>query len=139
MSDINSLLDAQLDDLADLPEFGVYPAGMHRVSISFETKKVNEKSCVEAKMKLLETVEQANPADAPASVGQEGSVLYMLDNEFGQGNLKKVLTPIAQSLGLSRLGDVIEQAKGMEVTVLTKIRQNKDKTQSYCDIVKVIV
>lgn len=139
MSDINSLLDANLDDLADLPEFGVYPAGAHKVTIGFEQKEVNGKSCIEAKFNLIEHLELSDPTAKPMQTGAQGSVLYMLDNEFGQGALKKVLTPLAAALGVTRLGDVIEQAKGMEVTLVTKIRMNKDKTQSYCDISKLIV
>jgi hypothetical protein len=136
---LNNLLDANLDDLADLPEFGTYPAGSHKVTIKFETKEVNNHPCVELQMVAIETEELSNPADAPLKPGQQGSVLYMLDNEFGQGALKKVITPLAAATGHSQLRAVMEAANGMEVSVITKVRQNKDKTQSYTDVSKIIV
>jgi len=141
MSDmLNSILDANLDDLADLPEFGTYPAGTHKVVIQFEEKTVNDHPCLELQMKAVETEELANPGvDQPLAPGAEGSVLFMLDNEFGQGKLKQVIKPLAAALGVSSLRAVVEGAKGMEVSVVTKVRQNKDKTQSYTDISKVIV
>jgi len=136
---LNNLLDANLDDLADLPEFGTYPAGSHKVTIKFETKEVNGHPCVELQMVAIETEELSNPADTPLKPGQQGSVLYMLDNEFGQGALKKTIAPLAAATGQSQLRAVMEAANGMEVTVITKVRQNKDKTQSYTDVSKVIV
>lgn len=140
MSDLlNNLLDANLDDLADLPEFGTYPPGTHKVTIKFEEKEVNNHPCVELQMVAIETEELANPGvDQPLTPGAQGSVLYMLDNEFGQGNLKKTIKPLAAMLGVSSLRAVIEGANGMEVSVVTKVRQNKDKTQSYTDVAKVI-
>jgi len=141
MSDmLNSLLDANLDDLADLPEFGTYPAGEHKVTIKFEEKTVNNHPCIELQMVAIETEELANPnEDAPLTPGAQGSVLYMLDNEFGQGKLKQVIKPLAVSMGVSSLRQVVEGAAGMEVTVVTKVRQNKDKTQSYTDVSKIII
>ena len=94
MSEINmdSLLDASLDDLADMPEFGTYPAGTHRVIIQWEKKEVNKHPSLELAMKAVETTELSNPTeDQPLAAGAEGSVLFMLDNEFSQGKLKVVL------------------------------------------------
>ncbi len=139
MSDINNLLDSSLDDLADLPEFGTYPAGAHKVIIDWEQKEVNKHPSLELKFKLVETLELSNPNDEPLTPGAEGSVLFMLDNEFGQGKLKNFLKPLGQSLGVSKLSEIVEQSAGMEVTIVTKVRQNKDKTQSYTDISKVLI
>lgn len=140
MDMLNGLLDANLDDLADLPEFGTYPPGAHKVTIKWESKTVNNHPCIELQMIAVETEELANPeADQPLAVGAQGSVLYMLDNEFGQGNLKRTIKPLAAETGLSSLREIIDATQGMEVTVVTKVRQNKDKTQSYTDISKIIV
>lgn len=140
MSDmLNDLLDANLDDLADLPEFGVYPAGVHKVVIQWESKKVAEHPSVELKMKAIETEELSNPeADQPLAAGAEGNVLFMLDNEFGQGKLKLIIKPLAAATGLSSLREIMEASNGMEVSVVTKVRQNKDKTQTYTDVTKII-
>lgn len=139
MSDLlNSLLDANLDDLADLPEFGTYPAGSHKVTIKFEEKEVNNHPCVELQMVAIETEELSDPTATPLAPGAQGSVLYMLDKEFGQGALKKTIKPLAAATGQSNLRAIMEAANGMEVTVITKIRQNKDKSQSYTDVTKLI-
>ena len=141
MSDINldSILDSSIDDLADLPEFQVYPNGSHKVIVSFESKEVNKHPCVEMKMKAVETIELANPAsDTPLEPGTESSVLFMLDNEFGQGKFKTIMKTFAEATGTQKISEAMEAAQGMEVTVICKVRQNKDKTQSYTDVTKVI-
>lgn len=139
MSDLSSLLDMQLDQLADLPEFKVYPPGAHKVTVELEAKKIGEHPAVELKMAYREVVELANPTDEVPAAGTECSVAFMLDNEFGQGNLKRVVTPLAKHFGVSKLDEVAEQLKGMEVTVVTKVRQNKEKTQTYCDIISITI
>jgi len=136
---LDSLLDSNIDDLADLPEFAVFPNGVHRVTINWESKEVNKHPCLELKMTALETVELANAADTPLAAGTESSVLFMLDNEFGQGKMKEVMKVLAEACGTKSIKETMEVSKGMEVQVVTKVRQNKEKTQSYTDVTKVIV
>lgn len=139
MSDMNldSLLDASLDDLADLPEFLVFPAGAYRVVIGFEKKAINNHPAIEIKMKNMEVVELGDAAATPPEVGAESSVAYMMDNEFGQGNFKKVMKPLGEHFGVGKLGEIMEQAQGLEVVAVVKTRMNKDKTQTYQDIVSL--
>ena len=136
---LDSLLDLSLDDLADLPEFKVFPPGAHRVVIGLGTKEINKHPSVELKMKLVETVELADPSEEAVAAGTECSVAFMLDNEFGQGKFKEILKPLAAHTGLNKAGEVFEAANGLEVLVVTKTRQNKEKTQTYLDIVKLEV
>lgn len=138
-SNSSSLLDSTLDDLADMPEFKVYPNGAHTVSISFEEKEVNGHPSVELKMVAIETQELANPSDTPLVAGDTGSVLYMLDNEFGQGSLKAILKPLGQHFGLGNLREIMEAAAGTECMVVTKQRMNKDKTQTYLSVTSIEV
>lgn len=136
---IDSLLDASLDDLADMPEFGTYPAGTHKVIINWEKKEVNKHPSLELKMKAVETVELSNPTeDTPLAAGAEGSVLFMLDNEFSQGKLKVLLKQLTALFGGANIREITEASNGMEVTIVSKVRQNKDKTQSYTDLVKIL-
>jgi hypothetical protein len=134
-----SLLDSTLDDLADMPEFKVYPNGAHIVTISFEEKSVNDHPCVELKMVAVSTEELANPEDTPLVAGDTGSVLYMLDNEFGQGSLKAVLKPLGQYFGIGNLREIMDAANGAECMVVTKQRQNKEKTQTYLSVTSINV
>jgi hypothetical protein len=132
-------LDISLDDIADLPEFLVFPAGAYRCTIAFEKKQIGTHPAVELKLTMLEVVELADPTDTPPEVGTESSVAYMLDNEFGQGNMKKVMVPLAQHFSESNVSKLIEAVKGAECLVVTKQRQNKEKTATYLDVVSLQV
>ena len=137
--DLDNLLDISLDDIADLPEFTNFPPGAHTVSIKLEKKVVNNHPCVELGMTLISTEELADPTSEPVAPGSESSVLFMLDNEFGAGKFKKIVKPLAESLMTTSVKEVIEHSKGMECLVVTSIRKNKEKTQSYMDIVSLQV
>ena len=45
----------------------------------------------------------------------------------------------AEHFGISKVSELIEAANGSECLVVTKVRQNKDKTQTYMDITKIQV
>ena len=141
MSQVNldSLLDISLDDLADLPEFKVFNPGAHRCTFKMESKAINNHPSVEVKLTLLETVELADASLEPDAAGTESSVAYMLDNEFGQGKFKEILKPLGAHYGMSKFGEIQEASAGAEVLVVTKTRQNKDKTQTYLEIVSLQV
>lgn len=138
--DISSLLDSNLDDLADLPEFATYHPGAHKVTIAWTPKKIGEHPALEAKFTLIETLELADTTLVPQAPGTESSVAFMLDNEFGQGNLKKVLTPLGQALGVGQVNQIIEKSQGMEITIVTKLRADKnDPDKKYLEIKSVMV
>ena len=139
MADIDSLLDSSIDDLADLPEFAVFPNGTHNVIINWESKEVNKHPCLELKMKLVETKEMADSTAVPLEPGAESSVLYMLDNEFGQGKMKAIMKALGESLGTNSIRETMEASQGMTVDVVCKVRQNKDKSQTYTDVTKVLL
>lgn len=123
---ISSLLDANLDDLADLPEFVVPPAGAYNATIvSIEEKKIGEHPAVEMKFKLMETMELANATDAPVAPGTETSVSFMLDNEFGVGAMKAALKPLQMATGATTARETMEAAKGMSILLVTKVRSGK--------------
>ena len=140
MSDIlGDLLDFNIDDLADLPAFKVLQPGAHKVVLNWEEKKIGDHPALELKVKLVETLELADSNGTPDEPGTESSVAFMLDNEFGQGNLKEVLKPIGAHLGIGKLAEIIEASNGMEVTVVTKQRKDKeDKDKVYLQIKSLI-
>lgn len=141
MSDnFDSILDANLDDLADLPEFASFPAGVHRCTVSLTKKEINSKPAIEVKLVAIETVELSKPEeDKPVNAGQVSSAAYFLDNEFGQGAFKKLVAPLAASLGVYSLRELLEQAEGTEVEAVTAFRKNKKTGEEYFDIKKLIV
>jgi len=123
---ISSLLDANLDDLADLPEFVVPPAGAYNATIiSIEEKKIGEHPAVEMKFKLNETRELASATDAPVAPGTECSVSFMLDNEFGVGGMKAALAPLKAAFGTGSARETMEAARGAGIMLVTKVRNGK--------------
>lgn len=141
MSDTNismdSLLDADLDSFADLPEFVVPPAGTYNAIIKeISTKAINNKPVVEIKFTIVETVELNDPASTPVTDGCEVSQAFFMDSDFGQGALKKVLANIKEALGTNSLRELIEASAGFEVTMITKTRKDKnDDTKLYFQVV----
>lgn len=142
--DIDAMLDGTLDDLADLPEFKPYPVGTHAVVLTIVDKtapkdRVNNHPGFEVKMKAVETLELANSDDTPLVAGAETSVLYLLDNPIGQGSFKKLLASAAEHFGAKSNRELIADLNGATVAVVTRQRQNKEKTQTYTDIVEMKV
>jgi len=142
--DIDAMLDGTLDDLADLPEFKPYPVGTHAVILTIVDKtapkdRVNNHPGFEVKMKAVETLELANSDDTPLIAGAETSVLYLLDNPIGQGSFKKLLASAAEHFGAKSNRELIADLQGATVAVVTRQRQNKEKTQTYTDIVEMKV
>lgn len=136
----DNLLDSTLDDLADLPEFKVLPAGAHKCTIvSLEPKTIGTHPAWEIKLKLVEHLELTNPEETPMAAGSECSTSYMMDNEFGQGAFKDLCKPLAAHTGIGSMRELKDAVKGLEVMVVTKQRQNKDKTATYLDIKKLEV
>jgi hypothetical protein len=135
MSDIDNLLDATLDDIADLPEFKPYPAGVHRVLVTFETKEVNKEFCIEVNCKLIETIELPELGEEAPEPGATANVLCMMSNEFSAGKFKKMAKPIGEALGTRSLREIVEQTKDLECIILTSIRVDKeDKDKKYMNI-----
>lgn len=135
MSDMDNLLDATLDDIADLPEFKPFPAGAHRCLLTLESKEIAGHPAVEATFTLQETIEQSNPEDAPSKPQDTANSAFFLDNEFGQGNLKKLVAPIAEALGYSTLREIVEGTKGVEVLIISAVQIDKnDDTKKYLKV-----
>lgn len=137
-----SLLDSNLDDLADLPEFVVPPAGAYNTTIQgIEEKKIGDHPAVEVKLRFDATLELASPSDAPIKEGTESSISFMLDNEFGVGGMKAFLKPLQVALGTNTPRETMAAAKGMQVMVVTKVRSGKgdNADKKYLSVTKVEV
>ncbi len=135
--DLDSLLDGTLDDLADVPGFETFNAGAHKVTINW--KRVEKKPAYSLNLTLIESPELANPNDTPQKPGTQTSVMFMLDNEYGQSAFRKVIAALAEHYGAGSNREIIEKSEGAECLVVTKKRSNKEKTAEYTDIVTVMV
>jgi len=142
--DINSLLDTQLDDIADLPEFVPFPPGLHQCVLNFTSKKIGAHPAIEIKLTMVETIELADPSATPPAKGATTNVSYMLDNEYGAGAFKKVAKSLqAHFTDATSIGAIIKEAEGCTANVVTKLREGKKGTTSegkvYADIVDLQV
>lgn len=134
------ILDATLDDIADLPEFLTLPAGAHKVTINWEQKTINSHPSLSLNMTYIEALELASPDAVAPNAGDKSSCLFMLDNEYGLGALKKATKGLAEALGVTKLSDIVAQSEGFEVIAVTKIRSKKDdKSVTYTDVVNMEV
>ncbi len=142
-SALDALLDATLDDIADLPEFKAFNNGAHRALLSLNIKSINDAACIEASFKLQETLELADPADTPDAPGAESNMLFQLDNEFAMGRFKNLAKPIGEHLSNNALRAIIDQTKNLEVMIVTKKRSGKKGTanadKEYLDVVELQV
>lgn len=144
--DIDALLDGTLDDLADVPEFKNYPAGVHKVKISWDlAKEVSDgkggkKKVVGLNMTGIETVElPAGSEDAPITEGQVANVMFDLKNEYGQGQFKEIMKSLAAHYGAKSNRELAKESEGAEVLVTTDLRDNKDKTKKFLQVVALAV
>jgi len=137
---MDSLLDETLDDLEDLPEFKPYPAGAHQVLATFSTKEINKSPAIELSFKLIETLEMADSQEAVPEAGATASTMFLLDNEFGRGNLKKCAMPFGEALGLTTIREIVEEVKDVECVILTSVRTDKnDKDKHYLNVKEIQV
>lgn len=141
MSDLDSLLDATLDDLADLPSFKPFPTGAHKVSASLDFKEINKKPAVEASFIHMETLELSNPEDVPPVAGDKANTLFMLDNEIGQGKFKAIAKIFSEALGITgSIRDVIDAVTNVECAIITTVVQDdKDKDRYYMNVKELSV
>jgi hypothetical protein len=147
MSDIKKfaasadLFNASIDDLADLPGFETPPAGSYVLEVSTDVKNLSGKDAVEASFTVVETVELDDAAGVPVANGTKFSTLFMLDNEFGVGNLKKFLAPFSAHFGEPNIGKLVgEVVKNVSISGLVKNRKDKaDPEKVYGSVTNITV
>ena len=142
-TNIDALLDATLDDLADMPEFKNFPAGAYNGTVELNVKKMGESTGIELKFTNQETVELSDPTQEKPAVGATTNVGFKLDNEYGQGALKNVLTALKTGLNLpdgTSNREVMEVSKGTVCMCVFTLRADKtDKEKHYQGIKTLVV
>lgn len=136
-SSLDDLLDATLDDLADMPEFKPFAAGAYRMKINWDaTKKINDMPAVELKLTVIELAELVNPEDTPSAPGDTTNVLFILKkkddtgkivaNELAQGQMKNILSVLAEAFPEAKSNrEIMVASENFEVLGVTSIRENK--------------
>ena len=85
-------------------------------------------------------MELANTQDTAPKEGDSSGTMFMLDNEYGQGNLKKCAAPFMKALEFSSLRELVEGAQNVEVVLVSSQRQDKnDKEKFYLNVKEIQV
>jgi hypothetical protein len=126
------MLDETLDDLADMPETKPFPAGAHLASVKIKRNPKKTGAYV-VEMVHTATVELSNPSDTEPKEGDKSTMFISTKkkdgtvNEFGQGQLKMFLKPIAAMLGTGSINECLAATKdGISMIVVCGIRKSKD-------------
>lgn len=140
--DVDSLLDANLDDLADLPSFAPYPPGVHDVKTTMGLKDVNGKKTVTVDFEYVGMVELADPTSAVPEVGSKCNILCQLDNPYGQGTFKMFIKASAEANGIPESASNRQKMEACNATVLrivSSIRKNKETGAEYLQVKEVVM
>lgn len=105
-----SLLDTEIADLADLPEFKVPDTGVYRFHVTGQAKSINNKPAVVLTHEVLELMEIADdsiPEEERAKAGDKFDVAFILiDNEgkkseIAEGRMKNYFKPLSEHFGIT--------------------------------------
>lgn len=130
MDNIDALLEGNLDDLADMPEFKAFPAGVHKASLELTYKQNDKKELVvNGTFAYLSAVELGDPMVAPPKAGDKAGIQMNMANEYGQGTFKMIGQALAKHMGvppgnLTKMA-VIEGVKGLEFQIVTTVQEGK--------------
>ena len=149
MLDMDALLDGKLDDLADMPEFKPYPVGAHVIKISWQLKDkegkkplvINKHPCIQLNVTGVKTAElPAGSEDQPIKEGDTTNILFMMDNDMGQGQFKNIVRELAAHFQTTSVRETLEKSEGAECLAVFSQRPNKEKTRMFnaIDAIKVL-
>lgn len=143
MTDTFDILDQQVEDLSDLPEFKPWPAGTYLIDLTTEIDEVEQTLENGNKVKrqvpklvnnFKEVIELDNPDDeAPGEKAKFFISTYLVKkdgtrNEFGEGQLKMYLVALKDmypDAGTNR--ELITAADGTQLAITVKVRKRKDQ------------
>lgn len=138
MSDIFDLLDKEIDDLADLPEFKAPDTGIYKLSVTCATKPINEKPAVVTSFTVREVVELADSSIEEkdrAKAGDKFDVAFILkdkegnDSEIAWGRMKEFVLPFKEHFGLTNLKEVIQKLGDESVDITAKVTKKERKSE----------
>jgi hypothetical protein len=147
--DLDSLMDASMDDIDDLPPVGVPPSGHYNLLVTAERKENKEKTSeyiqfsyeVEAINEVKDSAEEAQ-----AAVGMKFSQMFSpikkdgTINEFGIGFLKEAVAPFSAHFGTTKMGDTIAQINKISVAAsLTRRVDKRDADRFNFNLKDVVV
>lgn len=141
-------LDGSMDDIADLPEFSVFPTGAYVVHYAdWEIKDVNGNKTFTSNYVLDEVMEvsenlgthpETKEQELPPKPGDSMGMMFQVSNETGQGFLKKsVLEPAKIKFGPGHTNrEYFEAGKGQKQIIIVKRAWNDQKSRYFAQVRK---
>lgn len=152
LSEVDDILNANMEDLDDLPPVGVPPSGHYNLTVTYsiedtEDDKGNKRKTIFAKYVVDAINELKNDEDATdVAVGQEfreGFYLKKKDgtpNKFGIGTLKARLGAFSERFGTQNIGELIQAVNQIAISATIKRTVNrKDEDRFNMQIKDVVV
>ncbi len=146
---LDSLLDASMDDLVDLPPMGVPPTGNYTLSVtaSRETSQDKKSEYFKFSYEVTEIGEVKNVEEAgDVKVGMKFTEMFSpfkkdgSVNDLGIGFLKERTAPFAAHFGTQRLGDTIQSINSVIINAtLTRRQDKKDDTRFNFSLKDVVI
>lgn len=150
MTDIfDSILDTNLDDIADLPEYADYvPNGLYHLKIVESEKKTVETTNKDTKQKenapvvqityeIVEAKELKDPTEEPLvkpNMRFNESYWFNGDKERQQKSMevmKVKYKALADQFGWKNLSEMIAGMKGLDVLALVTSKRSKDDSDKF--------
>jgi hypothetical protein len=139
-ADLDSLLNAGMDDLEDLPPVGCPPTGHYNLSVTAERKANKEGTSeyiqfsyeVESVNEVKDETEATQAAPGMkfsqnfSPIKRDGTV-----NNFGIGFLKEALAPFAAHFGNTNIGFLLENIQKLSVAATLVRRPNKKEADRF--------
>lgn len=139
---VEDLLNASMDDLDDLPPVGVPPSGHYNLTMTMSIEEVGEgaeaRKVIFASY-LVDAINELKNEDErdEVQVGQQFREGFYLTkktgekNTFGIGTLKERLKPMAERVGSTNIGDLINATKQVAITCSVKRTANRKQEDMF--------
>jgi hypothetical protein len=146
--DLDSLLDASMDDIDDLPPIGVPPSGHYNLLVTAERKENKDKTSeyIQFSYEVEAVNEVKDPAEeSQAAVGMKFSQMFSpvkkdgSINEYGIGFLKEAVAPFSAHFGTTKMGDTIALIKKISVAASLSRRVDKKDADRFNFSLKDVV
>lgn len=149
-ANMDELLDASMDDLADLPAMGVPPTGSYLLNVTASREQPKEgkgNEYIKFEYTVVEIQEVKHEEELnDVKVEQKFTTMFSpfkkdgTINDTGIGYMKKALEPFAQHYGTKGLGDTIANIKDCLISAsLVRVQDKNDETRFNARFKDVVV
>jgi hypothetical protein len=137
LQDFDSLMDASMDDIDDLPPIGVPPSGSYDMTVTASREKPQSggNDYIKLSYEITNVNEVKDEAEATeVKAGQKFTEMFSpfkkdgTVNEIGLGSMKERLKPFAGHFGTSKISEIVEQMQQVNMTAsLTRTADKKEE------------